>query len=152
MNLLKAPRSTRIASCTLIWAAAAFAACGESSTSVEPREPAHRLEGTWQWVSSQDLSSDVLHTPESTGDNASLTFEASSSQGGAFLYSVTGSDDVHGDFVIGNEDAGGPEFIAIEPGIGFLAGHAWLAVGEDRLILTGFTSPRFLSTYVRSKY
>ena len=149
MKLSIDSKRSRAAHSALICAAAMLFACGEDATGVDPWEPAYVLEGTWQWVSSLDLSSDELHTPESTGDEASLTFEASSSHSGTFVYSVTGEEDVHGDFGIATEDSAGPAFIAIEPGIAFLASHAWIAVDAERLLLSGSTSPRYESTYVR---
>jgi hypothetical protein len=124
-------------------------ACGESATAVEQWQPADKLEGTWEWVSSLNTTTDALHTPESEGYNAELRFEAHSRSSGNFTFSRAGAPDVHGEFDVAYEDAPGNDIIIVDPGFDYVTRHAWLAVGADQLILNGVIESGFVSTYVR---
>lgn len=122
--------------------------CGESPLQ-GTHQPARELEGSWRWVSSLDLSTQTLHTPQSEGYVAELKFTATSNRDGTFVYSRAGAPDVQGQFGIGSEDAPGNDFIVLEPGIDYLERNAWLGIGRDTLILNGVMESGYKTRYAR---
>ena len=111
--------------------------------------PAERLAGTWRWVSSFDVRTQVVHTPTTAGYGATLQFTPESARSGTFTYTRAGGHQVTGRFAIGSEHAPGNDFVVLEPGIDYLARNAWVAAGSDSLHLGGVMESGYNSRYVR---
>lgn len=127
-----------------------LAACAGGSTAPAAAwDPAARLAGRWEWVSSQDVQSGALMTPRTEGRMAELRFSRRSASSGTFRFVVSGADTVYGTFGIGFEDVRGHDFIFVEPSIPYLSWSAWLAMGDDSLRLGGSMERGFDSTYAR---
>ena len=114
-----------------------------------PYAPAERLAGTWRWVSSFDVRTQVAHTPATTGHGATLQFTAESARTGTFTYTRAGSLPVTGRFEIGSEHAPGNDFVVLQPGIDYLARNAWVSAGSDSLYLGGVMELGYNSRYAR---
>jgi hypothetical protein len=123
-------------------------ACG--SDPQRPRwAPAERLVGSWRWVRSIDVKTSDIHTPASSGFEASLEFAAESERSGSYVYTRSDAARISGKFTIGSEDAPGNDFISIDHPIDFLTQNAWIAASADSLDLSGVREGGFNSTYAR---
>lgn len=112
--------------------------------------PAQVLDGTWRWVSSQDVTTGIVLTPETEGFEAELSFVAVSHNEGTFSYTRLGTaDTIRGEFGIGYEDGPGNDFIAIDRAIDFLTSHAWVGAWVDELYLGGVFEMGYNSWYER---
>ena len=125
--------------------------CSPSPVDVPlPYAPAEALTGRWQWVSSLDVKTQQLHTPESEGYQADLQFIAESTRSGRFIYRRSdGSKVVEGSFGIGSEDAPGNDFIVLTDSIDFLREYAWVGAGPEVLWLGGVYELGFNTRYAR---
>ena len=111
--------------------------------------PAAALNGSWRWVSSQNVTTQQLHTPATEGFQATLTFTATSGWEGTFTYARTGAAEVKGTFSISSEDAPGNDFVAIGSPIDFLNETAWITASADSLRLNGVMEGGYVSNYAR---
>jgi hypothetical protein len=111
--------------------------------------PAAALNGSWRWVSSQDVNTQQLHTPATEGFEATLAFTATSGWDGTFTYARAGAAEVKGTFSIASEDAPGNNFVVIDTPIDFLNETAWIVAGSDSLRLNGVMEGGYASTYTR---
>lgn len=111
--------------------------------------PAAGLNGTWRWVSSQDVETQQMHTPATEGFEATLTFQAIGGWEGTFTYARAGAAAVKGSFSIASEDAPGNDFVVIDTPIDFLNETAWVTATADSLRLNGVMEAGYASTYVR---
>ena len=73
--------------------------------------PAERLAGRWSWVSSLEVETLQLHTPQTEGYAAELRFEATSGRDGVYTYARIGGSEIRGNFLIGSGDGPGNDFI-----------------------------------------
>jgi hypothetical protein len=142
------PSATNLARLALAVIMSTAACSGEPTTS-RRWAPAERIAGSWQWIQSEDVKTSQVHTPLSTGFQASLTFTAENERSGSFIYARSGAALISGHFDILSEDAPGNDFIAVDPGFDFLTRHAWVTAGGDTLRLGGVYESGFNSTYAR---
>lgn len=126
----------------------AAAGCADPPTEA-PYAPAEQLDGVWRWVSSLDVNTQELLTPDTEGFEAELRFTAVSGTEGTFTYRRSDGTEVSGTFGIAYEDAPGNDFIVLEPGIDFLERNAWLGAGPDTLRLGGVMELGYDSRYAR---
>ena len=107
--------------------------------------------GTWAWVSSTDVETGEVHTPETEGYDARLVFTPDDGVSGSYRYERVGGEPrtVEGRYAVGFENAPGRDFVVIDTPIDFLDETAWLSRGSEVLRLGGVFELGYTTLYAR---
>lgn len=109
------------------------------------------VEGSWEWVRAVDVQTREVHTPQTEGYEATLTFAPSGEREGTYRYARLGGVEVRGRYGIGYEHEPGADFLSVDAPIDFLTESAWLTAGGDTLYLGGVMELGYEVVYVRER-